>query len=100
MAVGTSSEGTSGETGMAAFQAHMTVARKMPESDEPTAEPERRETENEAEEECVSVAGGHRTEGNPLVLLQVNCRSICNKVLEFWNLIDTYNPDVVIGTES
>ena len=34
------------------------------------------------------------------VLLQVNCRSICNKILEFWNLIDTYNPDVVIGTES
>jgi len=33
-------------------------------------------------------------------LLQVNCRSICNKILEFWNLIDTYNPDVVIGTES
>jgi len=35
-----------------------------------------------------------------MVLLQVNCRSICNKVLEYWNLIDAYNPDVVIGTES
>jgi hypothetical protein len=46
------------------------------------------------------VAAGHRTEGKPLVLLQVNCRSIWNKILEFWNLIDTYNPDVVIGTES
>jgi hypothetical protein len=43
---------------------------------------------------------GHISEGKPLVLLQVNCRSICNKTLEFWNLIDTYNPDVVIGTES
>ena len=43
---------------------------------------------------------GHRTEGKPLVLLQINCRSICNNILEFWNLIDTYNPDVVIGTES
>jgi hypothetical protein len=32
-------------------------------------------------------------------LLQVNCRSICNKILEFWNLIDTYNPDVT-DTES
>ena len=30
----------------------------MPESDEPTAGPERGETENEAEEECVEVAGG------------------------------------------
>ena len=43
---------------------------------------------------------GHISEGTQLVLLQVNCRSICNKVLESWNLIDTYNPDVVIGTES
>ena len=43
---------------------------------------------------------GHISEGKPLVLLQVNCRSICNKILEFWNLIHTYNPDVVIGTES
>jgi hypothetical protein len=94
MAVGTSSEGTSGETGMATIQAHTTAAWKMPESDEPTAEPERRETDDEAEDECVAVARGHRTESKPLVLLQVNCRSICNKILEFWNLIDTYNPDV------
>ena len=56
--------------------------------------------EASAEEEGVAVTVGHVSEGKPLVLLQVNCRSICNKVLEFWNLIDTYNPDVVIGTES
>ena len=48
MAVGTSSEGTSGETGMVAIQAHMTVAWKMSVSDESTAKPERRETEDEA----------------------------------------------------
>jgi len=42
---------------------------------------------------------GHISEGKLLVLLQGNCRSICNKILEFWNLIDTYNSDVVIGTE-
>ena len=40
------------------------------------------------------------TKGKSLVVLQVNCRSICNKVLEFWNLIDTYNPHVVTDTES
>jgi hypothetical protein len=57
MAVGTSNEGTSGEMGVGTFQVHMTTAWKMPESDEPTAEPEVRETENEAEEECVAVAG-------------------------------------------
>jgi hypothetical protein len=38
--------------------------------------------------------------GGSLVVLQVNCRSIYNKLLEFWNLIDTYNPDIIIGTES
>jgi hypothetical protein len=32
--------------------------------------------------------------------MQVNCRSIYNKSLEFWNLIDTYDPDVVTGTKS
>jgi len=51
-------------------------------------------------EECVAATVAHISEGKPLVLLQINCRSICNKTLEFWNLIDTYNPDVVIGTES
>jgi hypothetical protein len=100
MGVETSIEGTSEETEMAAIQAHMTAAWKMAVSDEPTAKPERRETEDEAEEEFAAVAGGHRTEGKALALLQVNCRSICNKILEFFNLIDTYNPDVVIGTES
>ena len=47
---------------------------------------------------CSGNSGAHIW-GHTLVLLQVNCRSICNKILEFWNLIDTYNPDVVIGTE-
>jgi len=55
--------------------------------------------EASAEEECVAAKVGHISKGKPLVLLQVNCRSICNKVLEFWNLIDTHNPYVVIGTE-
>jgi hypothetical protein len=33
-------------------------------------------------------------------VLQVNCRSVCNKALEFWNLVDTCNTDVVISTKS
>jgi hypothetical protein len=41
----------------------------------------------------------YRIEGKLLVVLWVNCRSIYNKALEFWNLVDTYNPDVVKGTE-
>jgi len=52
-----------------------------------------------AEEECVAATVEHISEGKPLVLLQVNCKSICNKILEFSNLIDTYNSDLVICTE-
>ena len=50
-------------------------------SDEPTTKPERRETEDKAEEECLAATVGHISGSKPLVLLQVNCRSICNEVL-------------------
>jgi hypothetical protein len=69
MAVGTSSDGTSGETGMASIPAHMTATWKMDESDEPTTKSERRETEDEADEEYVPVTVGHMTEGKPLFFL-------------------------------
>ena len=88
------------QTGTTSTQAHMTVGWKVTESDEPTTEPERRESDDKAEKECVAAIVGNISEVEQLVLLQVNCRSICNKILEFWNLIDTYNPDIVIGTES
>jgi len=48
----------------------------------------------------ITEASAYRKECKSLVLLQVNCRSVYYKVLEFWNLVDTYNSDVVIGTES
>jgi hypothetical protein len=47
-----------------------------------------------------TMAQAYKSGGKSLVLLQVNCRSIYNKALEFWNLVDTYNLDIVIGTES
>jgi hypothetical protein len=49
-------------------------------------------------DEWVATRGAQRIEGNSLVLLQVNCRSIFNVFgfLEF----GTYNPDGIIGTES
>ena len=87
--VGTSSEGTSGETGMT-IQEHLTSSSKTAES----------ETEDETKEECLVATVAPMIESKPLVLLQVNCRIIYNKTLDFWNLIDTYNPDVVIGLES
>jgi len=71
------------QTRMTSTQKHMTTGWKMAESDEPTTKPERRETEDKAEEECVAATVGHISGSKPLVLLQVNCRSICNKILEF-----------------
>jgi hypothetical protein len=59
-----------------------------------------REVEVGARGQSVSVASAYSIEGKSLVVLQVNCRSIYNKASEFWNLFDTYNPNVVIGTES
>jgi len=42
----------------------------------------------------------HKNEDKSLVLLQVNCRSIYKKSLEFWDLVHMFNPDIIIGTES
>lgn len=50
-------------------------------------------------EECVATRGIQWIEGKSRFFLQVNW-SIFNKTLEFWNLVDTYNSDAVIGTES
>jgi hypothetical protein len=47
-----------------------------------------------------TMAPKYKNEGKSLALLQVNCRSIYSKALEFWNLVDTYNPGIITGTES
>jgi len=65
-----------------------------------TTRPGSKDAEERTEEGHVPAPEGLISEVSPLVLLQVNCRSICNKILEICNFIDTYNPDVVIGTES
>jgi hypothetical protein len=46
----------------------------------------KRETKEETKEECVAVTVAHMNEGKPMVMLQVNCRSMYNKTLDFWNL--------------
>ena len=48
----------------------------------------------------IAETSAYGTEGKSLVFLQVNCRSVYSKAVELWNLVDTYNPDVVIGKES
>jgi hypothetical protein len=60
----------------------------------------RRKKEEVRSDEWVAMRGAQNLEGNSLVLLQTNCRSILNKFFDFWNLVDIYNPDVIIGTES
>ena len=59
-----------------------------------------REVEVGSRVKSIAEASASRTEGKSLVVLQVNCRSVYNKAIELWNLVDTYNPNVVIGTES
>jgi len=66
----------------------------------PTSSPMTRDPENKSEGIGAASTVKNATEGKPLVILQVNCRNIFNNILQFWNLIETYNPDVVKGTES
>jgi hypothetical protein len=51
-------------------------------------------------DEWLAMRGAKRINCKLLMLLQVNFRSILNKSLDFWNLIDIHNPDVIIGVES
>jgi hypothetical protein len=52
-----------------------------------------------ARDEFQTTVPAHINEGKSLALLQVNCRSIYNKALEFWDSVDMHNPDIIIGTE-
>jgi hypothetical protein len=52
---------------------------KMAWSDDPTTKPGKRETEEKTVEESAAATVGHISDGKPLVLIKVNCRSICNK---------------------
>jgi hypothetical protein len=72
---------------------------EMEDGGRPKTKPERNEQEDSPAEISVTTAVENASAGNSLLGLQVNCKSICNKVLEFWNLIKTHNPDVVTGTE-
>jgi hypothetical protein len=70
----------------------------MAESDKKT-QIQRGGRKDETQEECLEATVALKTEGKPLVLLQVKCRSVYNKILDFWNFTDTYKPDVIC-TES
>jgi hypothetical protein len=48
----------------------------------------------------IAGASADRKECKSLFLLQFNFNSVNNKAIEFWNLVDTYNSDIVTGKES
>jgi len=70
---------------MMEIQEQSTSSWKTAESDKMTSNPARRETEDEKKEECVVATVVPMIERKTLVLLQIDCRSIYNKALEFWN---------------
>ena len=53
--------------GQISTQAHMTAGWVIAESDEPTTKPEKRGTEDQAEEGCVAATVRHISEGKLLV---------------------------------
>jgi hypothetical protein len=71
----------------------------MSESDEPTTKTGQEWDRRKSRGGLCSGKSGSHIWGTSLLLLQVNCRSICNKILEFWNFVHTYKPDVIC-TES
>jgi hypothetical protein len=93
-------EGTSERTRRTCTKENSTLTWKTIERVEGTTNPAVGESGVVSSEKCMDTVGPQQIEGKPLVLLQANCRSILNKILEFWNLVDTYNPVVLIGTES
>ena len=48
-----------------------------------------REVEVGSRVKSVAEASAYRIEGKLLAVLQLNCRNVYNKALEFWNLVDT-----------
>jgi hypothetical protein len=73
---------------------------QTPRNEETGKNPTVRRVEELTGDERVDTGGAQKIKFMSLVLMQVNCRSILDKSLYFWNLIGAYNPDVMIGTES
>ena len=78
-----SSEGTSERTRETSTHENWTLTWKTTERVEGTTNPTMTESEVLSCETHVRSAGSPQIEGKPLVLLQVNCSSILNKILEF-----------------
>jgi hypothetical protein len=84
----------------ATCQKHPTLVWQTPRNEETRTNLTVRKAEEVTRDERVATGVAQKTEVKSLVLMQVNFRSILNKSLDFWNLIDAYNPGVMLGTES
>jgi hypothetical protein len=90
--VSTNSERTPERTWKTITREHPTQVWQTIRREEARTNQTRSKTEEVTSDESVATRGALRIEGNSPVLLQVNCRSILNKSLDFWNLLDTYIP--------
>jgi hypothetical protein len=71
-------------------QEYPTLVRQTERREETRTNQTKRKTEEVTSHEWVATRGEQRIEGNTLVLFQVNCRSVLNKSLDFWNIVDTH----------
>jgi hypothetical protein len=79
----TKSEGTPERTRKTITQEHRTLVWQTEGREEARTTQTERKREEVTSDEWVATRGAQRIEGNSLVLLQVNCRSIPNKSLDF-----------------
>jgi hypothetical protein len=86
--------------GSTSTRTHVPTDGEMEDGGRPKTKLERNEQEDSPAEINVVTTVEKASAGNSLIVLQVNYRSICNKVIELQNLIETHNPNVVIDTES
>ena len=100
VAVGTGSEETKEGMRQTSIQVNSTFRWRTAERELATKNLARNETEDGTWAKLTSTTAACRIESKSLILLRVNCRSIYKKTLDFWNLVDTYNVVVVIGTVS
>jgi len=92
LAVSTGSEETTEGMRRTSIQEYSTLGWRTAEREMATKNLAKSETEDGTWEKLTTTTAAHKIEGK----LQEHYK----KLLDFWNLVDTYNADVVIGTES
>jgi hypothetical protein len=81
----TSNEGKPGRSRETTIQVYPTPAWQTTRKEKGSTNQTERKTEEATNDEWAAMREADRIEGNALVFLQVNCRSILNKSLDFWN---------------